>query len=111
MHVQLLAKIDPTAEACGGRPTLIMGCGPLLFGPQEAFLLSQTRKFSSLTSGVGTLSLYSSRAQLLPLALSLECVGENKASVLFHLISTSCPARGPLYLLPQSKSERKRQIY
>ena len=33
----------------------------------------------SLTSGVGTLSLCSSRAQLLPLALSLEYLGENKS--------------------------------
>ena len=34
-----------------------------------------------MTSGVVTLSLYSSRAQLLPLTLSLDCLGENKASV------------------------------
>ena len=34
-------------------------------------------------------------------ATSLECVGENKASVLLHLTNTSCPAQGPIYLLPQ----------
>ena len=49
----------------------------------------------SLTSGAGTLSLCSSRAQLLPLALSLECLGENKAWILFHLTNTRCPAQRP----------------
>ena len=39
---------------------------------------------SSLNSGVGTLSLYFSRARLQPLALSPECLGENKASILLH---------------------------
>ena len=56
---------------------------------------------SSLTSGVGLLSLYSRRLQLLPLDLSLECVSENKASVSLHLANTSCPAQRPLYLLCQ----------
>ena len=42
----------------------------------------QTGK-SSLTSRVGTLSLSFSRAQLLPLALSLESLGENKAQFYF----------------------------
>ena len=49
----------------------------------------------SLTSGVGTLSLCFSRAQLLPLALSLECLGENKALILLLLTNTSCLAWGP----------------
>ena len=53
---------------------------------------------SSLNSGVGPLSLYFSRAQLQPLALSSECLGENKASVLFHLMNSSCPAQKPIYL-------------
>ena len=61
----------------------------------------QTWKFS-VTSGVGTLSLSFSRAQLLPLALSLECLGENKVSRLLHLTNTRCLAQGPIYLLPQS---------
>ena len=34
-----------------------------------------------------------SRAQLLSLALSLECLGENKAWILLHLTNTSCPAQ------------------
>ena len=54
----------------------------------------QTGK-SSLTSGVGTLSLCFSSAQLLPLALSLECLVENKGSVLLHLTTTRCPAQRP----------------
>ena len=43
----------------------------------------QTEKVS-LISRVGTLSLYFSRTQLLLLALSLECLGKNKASILLH---------------------------
>ena len=60
----------------------------------------QTGK-SSLTSGVSALSVYFSRAQLLPLALSLECLGENKASVLLHLTNASCPVQEPMYLIPR----------
>ena len=45
-----------------------------------------------------TLPLYFSRAQLLPLALSLECLGENKVSVLLHLTNTTCLAQGPICL-------------
>ena len=56
-----------------------------------------------LTSGAGTLSLYFSRALLSQLVLSLECLGENKASVLLHLTNTSCPAQGP-HLSPTSKA-------
>ena len=44
---------------------------------KKASAYVQTGK-SSLTLGVGTLSLCFSRAQLLPLALSLECLGEKK---------------------------------
>ena len=62
----------------------------------------QTGKFP-LTSGVGPLSLYFSRAQLPPLTLSLECLGENKALVLLHETNTSCPAQVPIYLLPQDQ--------
>ena len=46
----------------------------------------------------GLLPLYFSRAQLLPLALSLECLGEDKASISLHLTNTSCSS---IYLLPQ----------
>ena len=53
----------------------------------------QTGKLS-LTSGEVILSLYFSRAQLLPPALSWERLGENRASVLPHLTNTSCPAQG-----------------
>ena len=51
---------------------------------------------SSLTSGVSTLSLCFSRAQLLTLALSLECLVENKGLVLLHLTTTGCPAQRPI---------------
>ena len=70
------SKVDPTAEAYGCMSTLIMGWGPSLCDPEEDFLCVCT---SSLTSEVDTLSLCFSRAQLLPLTLSLENRGENKA--------------------------------
>ena len=58
----------------------------------------QTGRFS-LTSGAGTLSL--------PLALSLEPLGKNKASILFHLTNTSCPAQRPIPLLPPSEKKKE----
>ena len=93
---------------------LLMEGAPFLFDPQGAFLLLPAPQCPSwtlhtctcadrkvfLTSGAGTLSLYFSRAQLLQLALPLECLGENKASVLLHLTNTSCPAQGPVCLQP-----------
>ena len=60
----------------------------------------QTGRFS-LTSGMGILSLCFGRTQLLPLTLSLECLGENKALVLLCLTNTSCPVPGPIYFLPR----------
>ena len=64
----------------------------------------QTGK-SSLTSGVATLSLYSSRAQLQGQGLCPWCLSENKASALFHLTNTSSPAQRPINRLPQNHGE------
>ena len=81
--------------------TPIMGWCPLHFWyPRSLPVHVQMGKFS-LTSGVAILSLYFNKVQLLPLALSLECLGENKASILLHLTNTSCPAQGHIYFLPQ----------
>ena len=101
MCTQIFAKTDPTAEAHGNVSTLFMGwcCLPLWL-PRSLPGLVQTGKFS-LTSGVVILSLYFSRVQLLPLGLSLECLSEDKASILIHLTNSSCPVHGPLCLLPQ----------
>ena len=63
----------------GTSPHLLCGGNPLHFLlPRSLPVPVQKGKFS-LTSGVGTLSLSFSRAQLLPLALSSESLGENKA--------------------------------
>ena len=98
MHVQLFSKIDPTTEASRSMSILIMRWGLLPFwSPRSLPAPVQTGK-SSWTSGVSTLSLLFSRAQLLPLALSLECLGENKVSVLLHLTNTTCLAQGPICL-------------
>ena len=71
----LLRWIPPQRPVCAC-PPLLSGGAPLPFWPLGSLpALVQTGK-SSLTSGMGTVSLYSSRSQLLPLALSLECVHE-----------------------------------
>ena len=69
--------------------TLPVERGPLPLRPSRSLPVRVQTGKPSLTSGVGTLPLYFSRAQLLPLALSLECLGENKASVLLRLTNTS----------------------
>ena len=79
MRAQLFAKVKPPEEAYGCISTLVMGWGPLRFpSPRSLPEHVQIRK-SSLTSGVGTLSLCFSRAQFFLLAFSLECLGENRA--------------------------------
>ena len=95
MPVQLFAKMDSTAEAYRYLSTLTMGWGPSPFqSPKSLPAHVQTGK-SSLISGIGTLSLYFSRAQLLPLDLSLECLGENKALVLLYLTNLAVQPRDP----------------
>ena len=98
MHEQLFAKTDPTAEVYGCISIFIMEWHPLPFlTPSEPSCICANREVF-LNPRCGILSLYCSRAQLLPLALSSECLGENKASVLFHLMNSSCPAQKPIYL-------------
>ena len=99
MHEQLFAKMDS-----GYLSTLVMEWGSLPFQPPRSLSAHvQVGKFS-LISGVGTFSLYFSSAQLLPLALSLECLRENEAWLLLHLTNTGCLAQEPIHLLPQSLS-------
>ena len=69
--------------------------------PKESFCAWAVREVS-LASGVIILSLYFSRAQLLPLALFLECLGENKAAISHCLTNTSCPVQRPICLLPHA---------
>ena len=79
MPLQLFSKMDPTTEACGCVSLLVMGWSPFPFGPPRSLPAYVWTGKSFLTSGVGTLSLCFSKALLLPLALSLESLGENKA--------------------------------
>ena len=60
-----------------------MGFPPFLI-PKKPSCAYADREYS-LNSGVGILSPCFSRAQLLPPALSLQCLGENKAWLLLHL--------------------------
>ena len=97
MYAHLFTKMDSTVDACGYMSTQVVH--PVFWPPRSLPAFVQTEKFS-LTSGLVLLSLYFSIAQLLPLALSLECPGENKAAILLHLTNTSCSAQGPIDLLP-----------
>ena len=98
--VHNFSKVDPTAVMCMDGHTYY-GVGPISFlTPRRLPVHVQTGK-SSLTSGVGTLSLYFNKAQLLPLALPLGCLDDNKAWISLHLTNSSCPAQGSIYLLPQ----------
>ena len=86
--------MNPTSEAYGCISTLIMGWGPLRFWPSQEAFLHMCRQVRLLwPSGEATLSLCFSAAQLLPLALSLECLDENKGSVLLLLTNTRCSAQ------------------
>ena len=95
MHVQLFAKMDSTAEACGDTSTLVIRWGALPFPPPRSLPARMQTGKVSLISIVGTLSLYFSRIQLLLLALSLECLGENKALVLLYLTNLAVQPRDP----------------
>ena len=91
--------MNPTSEAYGCVSTLIMGWGPLCCWLSRSLPVHVQTGKSSLTSGEATLSLCFSTAQLLPLALSLECLGENKGSVLLLLTNTRYSAQRPHCLL------------
>ena len=73
MRVQLYAKMDPSAEACGNMSTLIMEWHPSLFEPQGA-LLHMCRLGVFLDLRIDRCG--SPISQSLPLTLSLECQGE-----------------------------------
>ena len=92
------AKIDPPQRPVGACPHLLWDGAPPFLAIKEASCPCTEK--SSSTSGVGPLSLYSHRLQLLPLDLPLECVSENKGSISLQT-NTSCPAQRPLYLLCQ----------
>ena len=72
------SKMDPITEGYGCLATLIMGLGPLPIQPPRRPPAHRQTGKTSLTSGVGTLSLSFSRAQLLPLALSLGVSGREQ---------------------------------
>ena len=107
MRAQPFSKMDPATEAYGCMSRLITGWEPLPFPPPRSLPVHVQTGKSPLTSAMGTSSLCFSRAQFLPLALSLECLGENKATTLFHLMNARCPAQGSIYLLPRCQPGRK----
>ena len=81
MCAQLFAKMDSNTEDCRSMSTLLMGwCPPPFLTSKEPSCTCADREVS-LTSGlidVVLLSQYSSRAQLLPLTLSLACLRKTK---------------------------------
>ena len=89
------AKIDPTIEAYGCMSTFIMGWTSLILWLLRSLSVRVWTRKISLIPGVGTLSLCFSRVHLLPLALSLGCLGENKVWILLYLINNTSPAQMP----------------
>ena len=102
--MQLFAKMDPTVEVCGCMSTL-MRWDPLFLTSKNPFCLCSWRGFPWPQKW----SSYLFSILPLPLALSLECLGENKASILFHLMNTSWPAQGPIYLYETKPSLPERE--
>ena len=88
----------------GPCPFLLWGEASSLFDPQEVFP-HLCRQGSLPGPQEWAPYLYSSRAQLLPLALSLECLGENKGR-LTPLDKYQLSSPGPIHLLPQLKQQK-----
>ena len=93
---QLFPKMDSTTQTCGSLGITCHGAATPPF-----CTLFAVREVSLILGNFCMLSLYSSKAQLLPLALSLESLRENKASVVLQLTNTSCPAQESIYFLHQ----------
>ena len=96
MHLQLFPNMDSTTQTCGGFGNTYHRSATPAFCTCVA-----VREVSLISGNFYVLSLYSSKAQLLPLALSWESLRENKASIVLQLISTGCPAQGSIYFLHQ----------
>lgn len=112
MLAQPFSKMDPNAEAYGCMSRLIMGWEPLPSPPPRSLPVPVQTEKSALTSGTGT-SLHFSRAQFLPLALSLEH-GYEQSFKCTPVDNTVCPAQRPIYLLlhlyPTSPKLNKKKI-
>ena len=93
----------------GACPHFLWGGASLPFRPPRSLPAHVQAGKSSLTSGVRGSSLYFSRAQLLPLALSLEYLDENKISVLLHLTNTSHPVQGLGSSISYFKTTKKKK--
>ena len=93
--LNLLLRWIPTQRPMAACLHLFWSGAASLFDSKKPFWTSADRAVSLdfLTSGVVTLSLCLSRAQLLPLALSLECL--DFTWILLHLMNTRCPAQRP----------------
>ena len=92
-------------QAYGCMSSLVMEWSPLPFQPPRRLPAHLHTGKSSLTSRTGTLLLYFGRAQLLPLALPLECLGENKAWISLHSKNTRWAAQRPTVFYLSSNLE------
>ena len=92
MHARHFAKMGPTEKDSGCMVTLIMGWGPSLLDFQEAFLCIYRQGSLPGPPSRHLISLLQ-QSSALPAAVSLECLGENKAWILPHLTNPSCVAQ------------------
>ena len=96
MLAKLFPKMDSTTQTCGGFGNTYHRSATPAFCTCVA-----VREVSLISGNFCMLSLYSSKAQLLPLALSWKSLRENKASIVLQLTNTSCPVQGSIYFLHQ----------
>ena len=97
LHFQtyLFTKMDSSAEAYGGLDITYYGALPPPFWPPRGLPAHVKSGTSSLAFQMVILSLYFSRAQLLPLALSLECLGRTKLQFYCTWQTPAVQPRGP----------------
>ena len=102
MHNFLLGWI-PLPKPVDTFPHLLWGEACSLLGPQEAFLHMCRQGSLPWPEKWGPYLLTLAELSFCHLLCPRECLGENKTSILLHLTNTSCPAQGPIYLLPAQK--------
>ena len=103
--LNVLLRRIPLKRPLGACPHLLWGRGPSFLTPKKPFCAYADREVF-LDLWVDASSLYFSRAQLLLVALSLECLGENKAWILLNLTNPSYVAQDPSSPTPLLLSDK-----
>lgn len=110
MRTHLFGKMDSSAEACGKFDITYSGeVLPPFLTPEEPTCTAGEVFLTSGVTHVVILSLHSGRAQLLPLTLSLECLGKTKLQFTpLDQLQLHCPG---VYLSPNSSLHLKQEMF